>query len=93
MSRAALSRRLTALEEGPSTLKTLEGWAAVHGWAQVHEWKDLLCRRARAMLMPLPGDEPVPEETPLERQFHEAMHAAYPPDSHAVEMFREKLGL
>jgi len=93
MSRAALSRRLIALEAGPTTLKTMEGWAAVHGWAQVQEWNDLQSRRARGKLMPLPGEEFVPEETPLERQFHEAMHAAYPPDSHAVEMFREKLGL
>jgi hypothetical protein len=80
-----------ALELGPTSLKTVEGWATVHGWPQVHAWQGNAGRRIHAKLLPLPGDESVPEETPLERQFHQAMSAAYPPDPEAVEMLREKL--
>ncbi len=93
MSRAAMVRRIIALEAGPATLKTMAGWAAMYGWPQVYEWQDLEGRRIRAKLLPLPGDEPIPEETPLERQFHDAMEAAYPPDPDAIKVLREKLGL
>ena len=91
MSRSALVRRVVALEMGPTSLKTFAGWAAVYGWAKIHEWDELGYRRIRTNLMPMPGDEPVPEETPLERQFHEAMAAAWPADPEAMEMLREKL--
>jgi len=91
MSRAALVRRVVALELGPTSLKTFEGWAITYGWAKVYEWDQLQGRRIRAMLMPMPGDEPVPEETPLEQQFHQAMNAACSPDPEAMEMLREKL--
>jgi len=77
----------------PSLLKTAPEWAAVYGWPQVYAWKENLSRRAIAELMPLPGDEPAPEETPLERQFHEAMAAAYPPDPEDMAWLRKKLGL
>ena len=95
MSRAAIARRLAALEAGPSNLKTFEDWATVHGWAQVHAWEKTGARRVMAKLMPLPGDEPAPEETPLERQFHEAMAAATAanPQLGTMAWLREKLGL
>ena len=94
MSRAALARRVDALEAGPASLKTLEGWAEVYGWPHVWEWKKNLSRRAVAKLLPMlgKGAEPIPEETPLEHQFHQSMAAAYPgPD--ARNRLRVKFGL
>jgi hypothetical protein len=101
MSRAALTRRLTALEAGPLSLKTMEGWAAVYGWHQLYEWNRLEGRRVLAKLSPLFEEhgiplaepvEPVPDETELERQYHKAKHAQFP-DPDAKERLREKLGL
>ena len=101
MSRAALTRRLTALETGPLSLKTMEGWAAAYGWHQLYEWDGLECRRVQAKLSSLFEEhgiplaepvEPVPDATELERQYHEAKHAQYP-DPDAKERLREKLGL
>ena len=95
MTRAALVRRVVALELGPTSFKSIEGWAEVYGWNQVLEWKKNRGARAIAKLLPMLGEvaEAIPEETPLEHQFHEAMAAAYPADPGTRARLCRMLGL
>jgi hypothetical protein len=95
------SKRVDRLEEalGPRALGgDIKAWAAVYGWKQVYEWDRLSSARAyRTLLEFLPGRdmEPVPDPTPEEIRFHEAMNAAITPEEAKGTMnwLYQKLGL
>lgn len=89
--------RLSKLEAAanPTGKGAQAAWGARYGWAQLDAWDRFRGDRIIARLMGFPfrgpDQEPIPEETPFERAYHEAMAIEFPVAESEREEARRRL--